>query len=153
MINFANSLPIFQPHICSRCDIQYILFKKGAVCPNCKLLENIDSHTNFKFVKNLLDIMRIHKRRHGQYTPNVWFVESVCDEMSQICFHVFDRLERQNAISPVNKIKKILDEIDWRGKLYLKIHSREIVAELYKRYLEKKPRHSFLSKIKSVFAM
>lgn len=146
-------LPVFQAHICSRCGANYILFKKGTLCPNCKFQEPISSHSHFGFVENLLNVMKIHKRKYNRYTPNVWFVESVCDEVTQTCFHVFDRLENEDGPDPIQKIKKILDEMNWNGKVYLKIHVREIIAELYKRYLERKPKHSFFSKIRSLLVL
>lgn len=149
----TDILPGFQAHICPRCGASYILFKKGALCPNCKFQENIESHSHFNFVTNLLDLMKIHKRRYNRYMPNVWFVESVCDEISQTCFYVFDRLELEDGPDPVHKIKKILDDMDWKGKAYLKIHAREIIAELYKRYLAKKPKHSLFSKIRSMLVL
>lgn len=146
----AEILALFQAHICPRCGTSYILFKKGALCPNCQFEDKVENHSHFNFVRNLLNLMKIHKRRYDRYTPDVWFVDTVCDDVSKVCFTVFDRLEREDGDDHELKIKKILDEMDWKNRMYLKVHVREIVKELYKKYLEKKPRHSFFSKIKSL---
>lgn len=143
-------LPAFKAHGCTRCNASYILFKKGALCPNCRNQDHVQTHEHYMFIPALLRVMQSHKRKYNRYSPDVWFVDSVCDEISKICFHIFDRLEAEDGNDHGDRIKKILDEVNWRKRGHLKIHSREIIAELHKQYLANKPRHSVFSRVRSV---
>ncbi|MFM2357465.1 MAG: hypothetical protein RJA61_202 [Candidatus Parcubacteria bacterium] len=142
----------FKPHLCTRCGNSHVFFKQKTLCPNCKLEQVEESHIHFEFIPTLLELMKRHKRAYNRYTPSVWFMKTVFDEVARVCFQVFDRLEEENHIDEKVRIKKILDEMNWRKKGYLKIHSREIIAELYKGYAAKKPRHSVVSKLRFALA-
>jgi len=143
-------LSTFKPHTCTRCGVLHIVFKVNAPCPNCKLESSLNNHEHFKFTQALLVTMKKHKRKYGRYTPHVWFIENVSDSVSRVCFEVFDRLEKDKDGDHKLQIKKILDEMNWRKKGHLKIHVREIISELYKKYIQKKPQHTFFSRIKTL---
>ena len=142
----------FEPHPCSRCGTLHILFKQKTLCPNCKLEQVEESHIHLSFIPALLETMKRHKRTYNSYTPHVWFIANVFDDVARVCFYIFDKLEDGDDVSVKFQIKKMLDEMNWRKQGHVKIHSREILGELYKKYKENKPKHSIVSKLRFALA-
>lgn len=137
---------------CSRCGVSYVLFKKDVLCPNCKKGNRLESHEHFKFIPTTVKNMRLNKRKYGKYSRDGEKIESLVDQIQKVCFNVFDNIENIRPDNPEEYIKYLTNKIHWHGTPYLKIHTREILTDLYDAYRKNPPHHSLFSKTKFLFS-
>jgi len=138
-------------HYCERCNVSYILFSREVKCPNCQHSTAVLTHEHYTFIPETLKIMQENKRQFNKYAPDVFTITSLADYLRRHCLVIFDKLELQNPDNHSHFLDRAMGKLDWHDNLYLKIHFRDIIAELHKHYTYKKPKHSLKSGFKSLF--
>ena len=139
-------------YYCPRCSVSYVLFKKETLCPNCRYKSEEIAHEHFKFIPTVLRNMKLNKRKYGTYGGNILLITSTPEYIQKLCFDIFDHLENIRPDDPSEYMRRTLDKMSWQNNLYLKIHTRDILSDLYAIYAVNKPKHSLFSKIKHILS-
>ena len=115
---------------CPKCSVLFIPFKKDFKCPNC----NEPINEFFDFVPELIDSMKIHKEKYGDYTRPAWYVGSLTEHIQSIIFKLFDALEQQISPNPSEFITDWLSKVKWKDQQYLQKHIEDIALAVYEIY-------------------
>jgi hypothetical protein len=120
----------YKDNKCPKCSVLFIPFKKDFKCPNC----NEPINEFFDFIPELIDSMKIHKEKYGDYMPPAWYVGSLTEHVQSIIFKLFDALERQISPNPSEFIADWLNKVKWGNQQYLQKHIEDIASAVYKIY-------------------
>jgi hypothetical protein len=148
----VNKHQIHFDQSCLKCQAPFVLFKNYQQCPNCSAINMNEKKTATLFSKVAVDTLRLHKRMYGKFTPISWENDSLTDKMLELCFYVFDQLEKDKAGSPKLFIQLFFDSIKWHDKQYLRLHAREIVFHIHDVYLNRSIIYSIWNRVSCLWS-
>lgn len=90
---------------CTKCEYEFIAYKKDVPCPNCGEIEKSDGE-GYDFIEQLVQSLKAHKIQYGQFHPPAWLRASFSDEIQSQCYKVFDYLA-QNKGKNLEDVKNI----------------------------------------------
>ena len=122
-------------HRCPKCYADYIPFDHIS-CPNCGYIEE----ERFDFIPLATASMIYNLQNYGRCMPLFWAVSTFTDEILQILFVLFDKLDKDNSDRFREFVHENLLKINWGDRQYLRAHVEDIAVavcdELKRRHAE-----------------